>query len=137
MSYVPTNWATGDVITAEKLNNIENGIVDSGKAVFVITVVTLNSNQHSFTFDKTFTEIKTAFASGKHLILRYSPTGSQTEAQYNYYTMDSAVVTREAGVLTSVNFSAVRANFAGGADTIQETWTISGDSSGYYNILTI
>ena len=26
MAYTPTVWNTGDVITAEKLNNIENGI---------------------------------------------------------------------------------------------------------------
>lgn len=26
MSYTPTNWQTGDTITAEKLNNIETGI---------------------------------------------------------------------------------------------------------------
>lgn len=28
MSYTPTNWQTGDVITAEKLNNMEAGIGD-------------------------------------------------------------------------------------------------------------
>jgi hypothetical protein len=27
MAYTPTDWKTGDVITAEKLNNIENGVV--------------------------------------------------------------------------------------------------------------
>lgn len=27
MNYTPTNWKTGDVITEEKLNNIEQGIV--------------------------------------------------------------------------------------------------------------
>lgn len=26
MSYTPTNWQTGDTITAEKLNNMESGI---------------------------------------------------------------------------------------------------------------
>ena len=26
MSYTKTTWATGDVITAEKLNNIEDGV---------------------------------------------------------------------------------------------------------------
>lgn len=29
MAYVPTEWATGDVITAAKLNNIEQGIEDA------------------------------------------------------------------------------------------------------------
>lgn len=26
MSYTPTTWATGDIVTAEKLNNMESGI---------------------------------------------------------------------------------------------------------------
>ncbi len=30
MGYEPTNWKTGDVITAEKLNKIENGIGSGG-----------------------------------------------------------------------------------------------------------
>lgn len=29
MSYTPTEWKTGDVITAEKLNNMESGIGDN------------------------------------------------------------------------------------------------------------
>lgn len=30
MSYTPTDWKTGDVITAEKLNNMEQGILNAG-----------------------------------------------------------------------------------------------------------
>lgn len=30
MSYTPNTWATGDTITAAKLNNIENGIANGG-----------------------------------------------------------------------------------------------------------
>ena len=33
MAYIPTEWETGDVITAEKLNNIENGIVVNEEAI--------------------------------------------------------------------------------------------------------
>ena len=35
MSYTPTNWQTGDTITAEKMNNIENGIVNAPKVAVV------------------------------------------------------------------------------------------------------
>lgn len=31
MSYTPTEWATGDVVTAEKLNKIEGGIQEAGE----------------------------------------------------------------------------------------------------------
>ena len=30
MSYTPTNWTTGDTITASALNKIENGIANAG-----------------------------------------------------------------------------------------------------------
>ena len=29
MSYEPTVWANGDIITAEKINKLENGVADS------------------------------------------------------------------------------------------------------------
>lgn len=38
MAYTPNTWSVGDVITAEKMNNIEQGIVDasqSGGSAFV------------------------------------------------------------------------------------------------------
>lgn len=37
MSYTPTNWQTGDTITAEKLNNMESGIAESG--VYTVNIV--------------------------------------------------------------------------------------------------
>lgn len=33
MSYTPTQWATGDTVTAEKLNKMENGIAAATKLV--------------------------------------------------------------------------------------------------------
>lgn len=45
MSYTKTNWQTGDIVTAEKLNNLENGVesaqlptvssIDNGKVLTV------------------------------------------------------------------------------------------------------
>ena len=37
MSYIPTEWFTGDVITAEKLNKIEDGIADVEGGVTTVT----------------------------------------------------------------------------------------------------
>lgn len=31
--YVPSNWQTGDLITADKLNNIETGVQDTEKKI--------------------------------------------------------------------------------------------------------
>lgn len=38
MAYTPTVWATGDVITAEKLNKAEQGIAAAAPVVLTITV---------------------------------------------------------------------------------------------------
>ena len=45
MSYTPTNWQTGDTITAEKMNNIESGI--SNSATGKIAVVNLSAGGFS------------------------------------------------------------------------------------------
>ena len=42
MSYTPTNWQTGDTITAEKLNNMERGIEASNGIIIPITVNSAN-----------------------------------------------------------------------------------------------
>lgn len=38
MSYTPTVWQTGDVITAEKLNKLENGVANTGGYDIVFTI---------------------------------------------------------------------------------------------------
>lgn len=40
MSYTPTNWTTGDTITATKLNKMEQGIADGGSGYDVIIKLT-------------------------------------------------------------------------------------------------
>ena len=60
MSYTKTNWQTGDVITAEKLNKIENGVEaasngGSGSGDFV--KITAEYEDEQLTLDKTFLEI--------------------------------------------------------------------------------
>ena len=77
MGYTPTNWATGDVITAEKLNNMESGIVGAGKGFFVIHATGVADPQNTTTqptLDKTFAEISAAYQSGLMPVI----LGSQT-----------------------------------------------------------
>ena len=60
MSYTPTNWQSGDTITSEKLNKIENGIASADGYRIDITIsgstVTTDYN------GATLTEIATAYA---------------------------------------------------------------------------
>ena len=74
MSYTPTTWATGDVITAEKLNNMENGIANAGSGTSagnaVVFEFTAAQDPESYgnyiiTTDVTFEEVKSAMLAGK------------------------------------------------------------------------
>ena len=38
MAYNKTNWKTGDVISAEKLNNIEDGITNVDNIMIIPTI---------------------------------------------------------------------------------------------------
>lgn len=64
MAYTKTTWATGDVITADKLNNAEEGI--EAAQPFVVHVTYDEEAQKSI-MDKTYAEIRTALMSGKYI----------------------------------------------------------------------
>ena len=61
MAYEKTTWQTGDIVTAQKLNNIENGIFDSN-VIFL-------SEDSNHVLDKTWQEINDALALGKIIML--------------------------------------------------------------------
>ena len=66
MSYTKQTWTRGDIITAEKLNHMEDGIASGG--VFIIEE-TVSDNTH--TLNKTWNEIYNAVASGKICYLSF------------------------------------------------------------------
>lgn len=63
MSYTPTNWANGDVITTAKLNKIENGIVEASNSGGGVLVVNIVNNEKGPTLDKTWQQIHDAVLS--------------------------------------------------------------------------
>lgn len=71
MSYEKQTWATNDVITAEKLNHMEDGIASTGGGSGVLVVnftnphatPSLSQTKHRIT-DKTAGEIKAALETG-------------------------------------------------------------------------
>lgn len=66
MSYTPTQWATGDTVTAEKLNKMEDGIA-AASDLFVITL-TPTAEDFSGTHDRTVAEISAAVLSHKKIV---------------------------------------------------------------------
>lgn len=64
MAYNKTTWQNGDIVSATKLNNIENGIetLDSAHGGLVVT-------ETEGQFDHTWSEINTALRAGKNVCL--------------------------------------------------------------------
>lgn len=63
MAYDKYTWQTGEVITQEKLNHMEDGIADMGGGGMLIVNVISPENEPSY-LDKTWQEIHDAFLSG-------------------------------------------------------------------------
>lgn len=69
MSYTPTNWQTGDTVTAEKLNKMESGIAAAAADPFIVTF-TPTAQDFSGITDKSNAEVYEAFLAGKQIICR-------------------------------------------------------------------
>ena len=63
MSYTPTTWVTGDTVTPEKLNKIEQGIYDAGGTSSVFFVVAYY-NGGAWIMQETAGDIINALSSG-------------------------------------------------------------------------
>ena len=89
MSYEPKEWTCGETITADALNNIEEGIQDAleggggGSSDFIITI-TYSPDAGGFVMDKTLDEIEAAYAANKTLKIRvgddYATLEERTES---------------------------------------------------------
>lgn len=73
MAYVKTTWKTGDVITAEKLNNMEGGI-EAHDPVFITAAV----EDGSLVLSETYETIHTAYAAGRQIFV-VMPDGSRAQ----------------------------------------------------------
>ena len=68
MSYTNTTWQNGDIITAQKLNNIQNGIKTNENDFFIVQT-TYDYDNDSTGFNKTFEEMLNAHNLGKKILL--------------------------------------------------------------------
>lgn len=62
MAYTPNTWATGDTITAAKLNNMEQGIASASGGPLLVTVGPAQ-DEENMVLDKTWAEIHDAILS--------------------------------------------------------------------------
>lgn len=113
MSYTKQTWATGDTITAAKLNHMEDGIAGGGA---LIVTVTTTEGTDDLVMDKTAQEIYDALTSGTPVFCSRSdgtPTTSYESSThfdiitdiygYNYDANLKVIVIKS---LRGVNFAA-------------------------------
>jgi hypothetical protein len=97
MAYTPTNWKDGDIISAEKMNKLEQGVAEGGGGGVLLVNVTEGSDggggsvvksaspmlkvpsSPTFAADKTYAEVDAAVKAGKMVYLVY---------QGNYIPLD-------------------------------------------------
>lgn len=83
MAYSKTTWVNGDTITAEKLNNIENGVAENDdKKAYVIKCTENNS---TYTLDKTYEEITNAIREGYAVFVLLDRTNGYDPTAYGLF----------------------------------------------------
>lgn len=81
MTYEKTNWQTGDIITAEKLNKLENGVSNGGG----IELVTATKEDDLITLNASWNDVYNAITSGK--IVAYIKNDISSQGQMEMATI--------------------------------------------------
>lgn len=86
MSYTPTQWQTGDTVTAERLNNMESGIEAANDAFYI--TLTPTAQDMSGTMDKTPEDINSAIQNRNRIIFAIPSLGGMIEATQFLYNQE-------------------------------------------------
>lgn len=114
MAYEKHNWETGEIITAERLNHIEDGIADS--PVFIINL-SYASDEVNLVADKTVGEIVQAIIDGKLIVCLYRVFPSDPQ-DYSRYDASLAVAMYATNYFTiNCVFNGVSYNLVGETDS--------------------
>lgn len=75
MAYERHNWVCGETVTADKMNNLEDGIEEAMSSGGTTAPLILNISND--TLDRTFAEIRDAYLGGRSVLLDpFTPTKS-------------------------------------------------------------
>ena len=87
MSYTKQTWVTGDIITANKMNHMEDGIAGAGGATPLIVQYgeIVGSTQY---LDTTFGDIMTAYEAGRPVIFKVNMLNDDPN-EYQEYMLGS------------------------------------------------
>lgn len=80
MSYERQTWSTGETITANKLNHMEDGIAGGGSGGVLVVHKVYDETTDEVTLDKTYSEIRNA----PFVVCKNSPEDIDPETQELY-----------------------------------------------------
>lgn len=87
MSYTPTNWVSGDIITSAKLNKLENGVAAAGGLVVNITAD--ETDPDTLVMDVKAGDLYAALEAGRYVSYRsYEEGFGYTNGSANGYLYD-------------------------------------------------
>lgn len=91
MSYEPTVWKDGDLVTSAKLNKLEQGVANGVTNGVNFEIINMElSDQGKPSLDKTAGEIIDILKSGKHILVIFTPEPSSDSGMppetYVYYS---------------------------------------------------
>lgn len=81
MGYIPTEWQTGDIITAAKLNKAEQGIAAAG-AYIVEQVYDPEANE--FLLQASFDDISAAVSAGRPVLAKNATSDTDITLSFLY-----------------------------------------------------
>lgn len=87
MSYTPTEWKSGDVVTSAKLNKLEEGVASSGGALIATLSETYSEEAQDYVkgCDKTLEELETAMKTGGLVVFRFATEITEEMLNVTYY----------------------------------------------------
>ena len=105
MSYIPTQWQTGDIVTADKLNKIENAVANGGGGG--ILILELTAVQDGYDIGASFNDLKDAFMSGKKIIthIEFEEDGVDGDAWSNLNIIELLEGETSEGSIYFINFT--------------------------------
>ena len=83
MAYEKNTWQTGDVITKEKLNHMEDGIANSELFFVVPVLMDMQSDPTIYTPQVTFGEASSMAKNGKIVVIKF--ISEEDNSTYNSY----------------------------------------------------
>ena len=86
MAYEKTTWQSGDIVTSEKLNNIENGVANANN--FVVLSLTIDESTGNIPLGKSYNDLMAYYNNNTLVYIKVEIPVSETQTENVMYVLD-------------------------------------------------